>query len=386
METIRFFGEQDTRDELGIGTIRDAFSEFFFPGTSTIQTRIHYMLFIPWILKKLEEEGTSSAEFEQKAKNRQISLMKALKKGEDQEGLIGREAGEALKRLPTSIYWTGLWSWGIRKFQGSLSDYYRSMDFYHKKKKTITYTDDGDPAEEGHQGNWDPNLPKAPNSFPWEAEFKLSTNQSAYLQDCIKLNHPDSLFFYLLEEGELFYTDYFWEEPKVQRIEGDLKKDINHARFFSQTSLGASLLYNLLLAKKSNNSEKINKYEETIEQWSGKMKSNAYELNDWNSKRNYFWNSNPLSLTRIPHKTIRFVDAWLDIVFSKKLPIEVMNCTKAIELIEKREWELKKTRARLFNNRALQSWGGASGTRQLTFRWANVKQFIYDLQKDFEEG
>ena len=49
LEVIKMFQESDTRDELGIGTIRDAFSNMFFPGTTTIQTRVKYMLFIPWI-------------------------------------------------------------------------------------------------------------------------------------------------------------------------------------------------------------------------------------------------------------------------------------------------------------------------------------------------
>ncbi len=39
MEVIDLFGEDDTRDELGLGTIRDGFADLLFPGTSTIQTR-----------------------------------------------------------------------------------------------------------------------------------------------------------------------------------------------------------------------------------------------------------------------------------------------------------------------------------------------------------
>lgn len=39
LDVVRLFREQDTRDEIGIGIIRDAFADFFFPGTSTIQTR-----------------------------------------------------------------------------------------------------------------------------------------------------------------------------------------------------------------------------------------------------------------------------------------------------------------------------------------------------------
>lgn len=42
LEVIDLFREEGTRDELGIGRIRDAFSERLLPGTSTIQTRAGY--------------------------------------------------------------------------------------------------------------------------------------------------------------------------------------------------------------------------------------------------------------------------------------------------------------------------------------------------------
>jgi hypothetical protein len=56
MEVINLFREKGTLDELGIGTIRDTHAEHFFPGTSTIQSRARYFLFIPWLYLQLERE------------------------------------------------------------------------------------------------------------------------------------------------------------------------------------------------------------------------------------------------------------------------------------------------------------------------------------------
>ena len=56
LRILSLFHERDSRDELGLGGIRDSFADQFFPGTSTIQTRLRYMLFIPWIYKRLEEK------------------------------------------------------------------------------------------------------------------------------------------------------------------------------------------------------------------------------------------------------------------------------------------------------------------------------------------
>jgi len=47
-EIINMFAQSESRDELGIGQIRDAFSDLLFPGTSTLHTRARYLLLIPW--------------------------------------------------------------------------------------------------------------------------------------------------------------------------------------------------------------------------------------------------------------------------------------------------------------------------------------------------
>lgn len=51
---MALFQERDSRDELGLGAIRDSISDHLFPGTSTIQTRLRYMLFVPWIFRSLK--------------------------------------------------------------------------------------------------------------------------------------------------------------------------------------------------------------------------------------------------------------------------------------------------------------------------------------------
>ena len=62
LDVISLFRERDTRDELGIGVIRDAFADLLFPGTSTIQTRARYFLFIPWVYQRLERKRVRSVE------------------------------------------------------------------------------------------------------------------------------------------------------------------------------------------------------------------------------------------------------------------------------------------------------------------------------------
>ena len=46
---------RETRDELGLGAIRDAFAEALFPGISTFQRRARYFLFVPWMFRAAEQ-------------------------------------------------------------------------------------------------------------------------------------------------------------------------------------------------------------------------------------------------------------------------------------------------------------------------------------------
>ena len=56
LDVIDLFSVRDTRDELGLGGVRDAWADRLVPGTSTIQTRARYFFFIPWVYLKLERK------------------------------------------------------------------------------------------------------------------------------------------------------------------------------------------------------------------------------------------------------------------------------------------------------------------------------------------
>lgn len=48
LNVIHLLDEPGAVDELGIGAVRDAFADLFFPGTSTVQTRAKYFLIVPY--------------------------------------------------------------------------------------------------------------------------------------------------------------------------------------------------------------------------------------------------------------------------------------------------------------------------------------------------
>jgi hypothetical protein len=117
---MALFQESETRDELGLGAIRDSIADHLFPGTSTIQTRLRYIPFIPWLFLMLEGRDMSEKELHAEARALEVRLGAALIAGGEQTGVIGRDAGADLQRLPSSVYWAGLFAWGIRVFPGSI--------------------------------------------------------------------------------------------------------------------------------------------------------------------------------------------------------------------------------------------------------------------------
>ena len=78
LDAVDLFKEKGTRDEMGIGSVRDAFADLFFPGTSTIQTRARYFLFVPWVYLQLEQRRVPSSEIAWRARDMEIGLIDAL--------------------------------------------------------------------------------------------------------------------------------------------------------------------------------------------------------------------------------------------------------------------------------------------------------------------
>lgn len=101
LNAVNLFREQDTRDELGIGTVRDALADSFFPRISTIQTRTKYLLFIPWIYQTLKAGRTKSSDIAIMARRHEIDLIYQLQKSDDTDGVIGKDANTGLQRLPS---------------------------------------------------------------------------------------------------------------------------------------------------------------------------------------------------------------------------------------------------------------------------------------------
>lgn len=114
LDVVDLFREKDTRDERGVGMVRDALADLLFPGTCTIQTRARYFLFVPWLYKRLERQKSSVPDAARLARRAELNLIDALADSGETDGVIGIEARQTLKRLPSNVYWQGLAVGGYR--------------------------------------------------------------------------------------------------------------------------------------------------------------------------------------------------------------------------------------------------------------------------------
>ncbi|HOO50334.1 MAG TPA: DUF6361 family protein [Alphaproteobacteria bacterium] len=388
LDVINLFRERDTRDELGIGTVRDAFSDMLFPGTSTIQTRAKYFLFIPWMYLDIERRKVPSERVADEARRTEIKLINALAESDDRDGIIGIEARASLKRLPSNIYWQGLGTWGIRLISDSQDSYHRSLNYFYESSKRIQRNDDGEPVSGNVMGNWHGNIPGKPSEFPGGASFSLSKEEAEYLSERVFSRAQNTLMSFLIsQKEELPAISFPWEITHFAEstLPGHLQEQLIHARNFSTTIYGAALLYNLMLSQKADGREDqddlIIDYEEAFAEWADEIKALEPELQAWDRKTR-FWEIVKQNDANIPLQTKKFIDTWLDIVFASDSLKDMARNDFARKLIKNREITLKRNQARLDNQRALEQWSGAAGTIQLNYRWRRpVLTIINDIVK-----
>ncbi|MBN2056917.1 hypothetical protein JW905_18470 [bacterium] len=382
LRILALFQERESRDELGLGGIRDSFAEQFFPGTSTIQTRLRYMLFVPWIYTKLEERRVPPGDFARQADRNERDLIDAMRNvGEREMGVFGGRSGRQLKRLPSSVYWAGLGAWGIRVTDLSLDQYHRQIGIiYHRRKEqanrdqeSIRRGDDMERTPAQGTVTWHPRLPLPPDDFPASADFKLTREEAGFLLDRIQRAHPASLLAHLALHCEPADVSTPWEHPDRAGFSPAHLELLEHARIFSSVIHGAALVYNLALAVERGWAEKRQQHDLALQQWIADL--DQVEIRHWLLAR--FWQ---LTLDRshaITPTTRSFVQSWVGGI--QKDGAGFAGTDEARDLVRTREMSLKKSRSRFTNRRALDQWGGSSGLLRMVYRWPTASTLLEDL-------
>jgi hypothetical protein len=387
LDVIDLFREQGTRDELGLSVIRDGFADLLFPGTGSLQTRPRYFLFVPWMYRHLERERVRSSEIARRARAFEVRLIDAIVESGDSEGTIGVRARATLQRMPSSIYWTGLRRLGILRFQGSQDDYYRSLDEWYRRSSRAQRTDDGELVDR-LRPNWHHELPEAPEGFEALARgrtvalsLSLEECEAEYLKEQIDNSVGDSIFAWCLDRIEKKpQVSFAWDHPAAEYLPLNLKRQLSHARAFSELMAGAPLLYNGMVFEDLPLREKqFVEVRQKFNDWFTLIRSREEELNDWD--RADFWLQVSESGTRPSAAASAFVHSWSDLVRSASGADALWASPEARNLIRNRELGLKKGLARLGpnNQHARETLSGLVGTSRMDFRWRDAVQIYNDI-------
>lgn len=365
------FREAGTVDELGIGTIRDTFSDLLFPGTSTLHTRARYLLFTAWQVTKVAAQRHHLERAVTELRQEEVRLIEALIKGDPDGGVIGKVARSSLKRMPTVLYWSALGQYGIRRCAEGPQGHLRAVT-----AGTILPPDDEDDVVRVHRDPHFAQLPEPPTDLTESATFNLTNDEAVFLSERIQASCPDTYLAWLVRNRTPGDVKRPWDEELTVGLDDNVARVLAHGQRLSQLYEGAPLLYNFLLAEAAGRQDSIDTYEAALQSWSADP-CLSLATAEWD--RTDFWTTVLTKRRGLNAETRDFVDAWVKIVSSD--PQGCWRTSEARELVQNREQRLKKSRSRFLNAEALGRWEGGVGVGALTYRWGNARTLVNDIRR-----
>lgn len=283
---LELLQENGTLDELGIAPVRDGFSNLFFPGTSTIQTRAKYFMIIPYALRDLEYSSETNPNVLRRALDDTERSCGEwfLAQNRQEKGIIGGRSLQNhrwVKRPPVEIYWNGLRQYRI--FTGgnlTLAEYLRTSCVLKKRRLSLQELKSRQDSSE--REDWDDkdagsgtgirfwNLPNYSPNWQKELQMNLTCKEAAFLKGQIIATQPNSMLGYILREQLTTVLDcqgFDSLSEVIDRFPEHMQKDYVLALQFSEFFHVIQIVYNLI-ASDWQNEEALAEYERLHPQFS----------------------------------------------------------------------------------------------------------------------
>lgn len=270
LDVMNLLQEQGAVDEIGIGMIRDAFANRFFPGTSTIQTVAKYFLIVSYVLKEATEGRYGSdlnrilRRIDQEEKECGIRLMQNCP---GEEGIIGRRVlpQNWVARKPSNIYWNGICTYGICKRNLTIPELIRVSVLLQGQKRASALGNSGDEAAGPERDDADAGREAAVQLFSvpddyygdWRSALSihLTASEAGFLRSKIESNVASSFLAYILKNSvdvdkytsfEAIYEDLGGSVP------AELGRTMKLAYDFNRLVYTARVRYNYILSNGQN--------------------------------------------------------------------------------------------------------------------------------------
>ncbi len=378
-------------DELGIGVIRDSFSDSLFPGISTIQTRAKYFLTVPRIFKDYEKLSAKKRrrkkldDYLRVQENLCMKAMVASHEDDPQGGIIGesfaKKQGE-VQRKPSSVYWTGIREFGLIRTQLSLQAFCREFANPDQPLRDLVQGTDkvrGDDPDAAAHSNAAISGPSYEDDWIDSLSVHLSSEEANFLSNQIQAKVPESLLGQILLDPQVRtdflelsadwnFTSFADESPFLQQFPDDLQRVIAAARDFWQLMLGAHIRYNCLLQQRHGTASVETEFEDQWRGWVQELES--FRWDRWQTE--YLWYLTELHRRRVRGHTTQFVESWIDGIRGS------VDIKKLNELVVRQERLNKNARARLHPSaeEKVDKW---IGIEDLNYRLNVARTIISDI-------
>ena len=368
--------EQGTLDELGIMPIRDGFSELFFPGTTTLQTRAKYFFIVPYALRDLElgKETNPARAMRDLDRVEQECGKQFLKNDKSMTGIIGARSlgnGSWVKQAPSRIYWSGLRKYGIfLNADLSLSEYVRvicalrtekantlSLGNRNDKSNDDKDHDDQDAGSVAGIRFWD--IPTYRYDWRDNLVMELTQEEGAFLKKKMISRYPDSMLAYVLENhvDEFFHCSSFQELKSIILLfPKQLQDDYYLALQFSDFLEAINVKYNLIISDEKN----------------------AEAVRIWNEMQDSLDERASVDLTRIVNRLKVYNPSLVRFLTEAKEAMLAHDEAKLKNAIVHRERELKTSRAKVLHPGEYddEAWYGIGA---LDYRFYRTKIILADI-------
>lgn len=389
---VESFGDKGILDPLGFGPIRDGVADLLFPGISTIQTRARYFVLVPRIFQALEAQRVGPAHFPARRKAAEVALIDALLAGSREAGatandpewlgIIGRNVRSKVRTTPATIYWNGMWTFGIRRFRGATSEHARQLSRYYRAGGP-TLDEDGQPIDDG-QSLWDTGVPRA-GELPDEIEsFAMSPDEADYLTERIQQRCSGSLLATMVQQPEAIVgADAPWDVP----ASGALGQLLEDAQTFAVLLHGLQLLYNRLLLDRAvaelglpYDGEQREELDELLADWIADVAELDADDSVASARFERLIDRLLARGVKVPKEGLDLFRVWLPSAATD--PLAAFTDARHAAAVRDQERNLKKGLAKLTSRPALEAWatrGELQAASRLGFRWANAHRIVSDI-------
>jgi hypothetical protein len=367
----------EPRDELGIGPLRDLLANTFFPGTTTLQRGAKYFLLVPAMYAAIEVDTKLRSSPESSILDQEEALLHGLlERYDDGNRVIGGRFRKVPNTSPSAIYWNGLHTWGIRRFNDSRAHYHAVLRRSPRTSKVERH-------EEGGEEKRVPWL-EVPGAARLLAtpRLELTSEEAEFLEDRIRTLTTKAgapLLRELLDVTGLPGVGALWDTAPVRSGRAALTEYARDAQRLADAHHGAMLLYNFRCARQFESAAGEDDWAARCDAWSARHPAEqwgAWELDAFWSRverlergrraverTRGFVTSLAAGLAAMPQRGLRG---------SRDLGVTVVS----------RERMVKGNRTRLSPPHSLHGWKPSGvGVERLDFRWRPASRIIYDIQE-----